>query len=694
MSLEPFRYRVCPNIEFTEPQLETLYAILDTYIAPLTKEEEDLLVEKLKATHSEQEVREFCQYSSSSLQSLESIKSFIDRVLLPEKRQELLLLLSVLSSKAGSFAMTGYLNEFKNLSREEREKVLLGWRNSSISKFRMIYKTFHALACLPSYSHHAKELGRAMKYNGFDQDQKYENVPPRFQMLTPDEITDNMEYDVIVIGSGAGGGVVASQLAKSGKSVLVIEKGAYHHESEFVATEADAFANLYEHGGFTPSFEGTISNLAGSVFGGGTTVNWSASLKLQHFVREEWAKQGLTYFLSPKFTEDLDRVFERIGASTEGIKHNGPNQILVDGCKVLGYPIADIPQNTGGKPHECETCFMGCRAGIKNGTMNSWLRDAAEHGAKFMERTKVIRVLTENNKATGVECLVNYDRPVTIRAQQVVVSGGSLQSPGILLRSGLKNKNIGRHLHLHPCTIAFGYFDREVRPFEGSIMTAVSCIAENVDNDGYGCKIEVPSLHPGAYAAVMQWRGAASHKEAMLRYSHFAPLLILARDKDSEGVVRYDDKDNSIVDYNLSKRDRRSLTVGIERSANILVAAGAREIYTGQFGIEPFVFREDEESRIDNERFVAWKQAVIRYGFPFEGGALFGAHQMGSNRMGVSPKTSVVKPTGETWEVKDLYVADASVFPTASGVNPMVTTETIALHIADGIVEGYTQSKL
>lgn len=95
-------------------------------------------------------------------------------------------------------------------------------------------------------------------------------------------------------------GVIASQLAQAGKSVLVIEKGAYHHEEEFIFEESAGFANLYENGGFAPSYEGGISILAGSVFGGGTTVNWSASLKLQHFVREEWAKQGLSHFMSPK----------------------------------------------------------------------------------------------------------------------------------------------------------------------------------------------------------------------------------------------------------------------------------------------------------------------------------------------------------------------------------------------------------
>lgn len=326
--------------------------------------------------------------------------------------------------------------------------------------------------------------------------------------------------------------------------------------------------------------------------------------------------------------------------------------------------------------------------------MNSWLRDAAEHGAKFLEKTKVHRVLIEKGKAVGVECTINFGRTIKIKADKVVVSAGSLQSPGVLLRSGLKNKNIGRNLRLHPCSLTAGFFDKKIRCFEGSIMTAVSGIAENLEDDGYGAKLEVPCLPPGSYATVFPWRGAAEHKEIMLRYEQCAPILILARDKDSVASVRYDKEDNVVVDFELSKRDRHSITVGIEKSFDVLVAAGARLLISGQFGVEPFEFKEGEESSITNPRYLKWKKEVIKFGYPREGGGIFAAHQMGSNRMGISPKISVVKPTGETWEVKDLFVADASVFPTASGVNPMVTNEAICLHIADCILSRDSNAKL
>ncbi|CAO3592279.1 unnamed protein product [Absidia cylindrospora] len=328
---------------------------------------------------------------------------------------------------------------------------------------------------------------------------------PRLSMMTEAQVLAHPAWDCIVIGSGGGGGVTASELSKAGKSVLVIEKGTYYHESDLSLEESDAMANMYELGGFFSSADGNVNILAGSTFGGGTTVNWSASLKLQHFVREEWAKQGLSHFLSPKFANDLERVFQRIGASTDGVKHNGSNQNLVDGCKALGYHVADLHQNTGGQSHSCGYCYSGCKDGVKRGTSTTWLRDAQEYGARFIDRTKVLRVLVENDKAVGVEAMINHEqgqRKVKIYSDTVVCAAGSLQTPGVLQRSGLKNKFIGRHLRLHPCAITYGYFNTPVDTFEGSIMTSVSNVAENLDGEGYGCKLEVPSTPASSYSTL------------------------------------------------------------------------------------------------------------------------------------------------------------------------------------------------
>ncbi|CAO3669387.1 unnamed protein product [Rhizopus stolonifer] len=664
LKFDPFRFRVSNLLELNKDQEQVFVSILDTFVAQLSPKDEDILVKRLSETHSEQEVRDFCRLSCSSIGSVKTALDTINRTMLSESRTKIAALLSTLATPSGMTSLTGQSEMFHHLSLEKKEKIVLGWRDSDQPEQRALYAIFGGLACGSTYLAHIDTLSEAMHCN-LERGTVYENLPERLPMMKLDDVKENMHFDAIVIGSGAGGGVVASQLAKSGKSVLVIEKGKYYHESDLVDNAQEGYGNLYEHGGYAFTSGSSVYLMAGSVFGGGTTVNWSASFKPQHFVREEWAKQGLSHFLSPKFSKDLDTVYKRIGATTEKIRHNGSNKMFMKGCEALGYPFAEIPQNTGTKPHECNLCFSGCRAGVKNGTMNTWLRDAHQHGAKFLVQSKVKKVIIEDGKAVGVECLVHYEKKILIKADCVVVSAGSLQSPGVLLRSGLKNKNIGQHLHIHPSTMIFGQFNEKLRAFEGSLMSSFSSIAEDTENDGYGCKIEAISLQPDQFAAVLPWRGAMDHKESMMHLEQFSAILVLARDKDSLGSVEYDQNENVSSCYNLSQRDKRSIIDGMIRAADIIVGGGGRQVYTSQFGVEPFKFEANEESSVGNERFIRWKDSVRQYGLPDNGSALMSAHQMGTNRMGISPQTSVVKPTGETWEVKDLYVADASVFPTA-----------------------------
>ncbi|KAI9030948.1 hypothetical protein CLU79DRAFT_732153 [Phycomyces nitens] len=691
---DPNLYYVSPPIELSIGQTQTLEAMLRTVVPVLTQEEEDKLVARLcrkpNPLHTPEQVRAFCRLDGFTEKSVENAVYFIYRAIPPDKRSEFLSVLSILSTAPGTFALTSHFKKFKDLTQKEREAVLSGWKDSYIPQIRNLYKAVSTISLYTTYAVQKSALHELIGYVPPTEEEIkakcQEPVRDRLNMLTLDELKKSLHYDAIVIGSGAGGGVIAAELAKSGKNVLVIEKGRYVHEEDMVQREDTTYATMYETGGAFSSFSGSMNVFAGSVFGGGTTINWCACLKLQHFVREEWARQGLTHFTSPKFSRDLDRVFERIGATTQGIKHNAPNQILLDGASKLGYPTADLAQNTGGKAHDCGFCYTGCKAGIKNGTMNTWLQDAAQHNAKFITQTKALRVLTEKGKATGVECLVANKEIVKVYANTVVVSAGSLQSPGILLRSGLKNKNIGKNLRLHPCSIIYGFFDHNIDMHTGSIMTALTNVAENVDGQGYGAKLEVPMTHIPSYSTIQVWRNAASHKELMLKYRQAAPIIVLSRDKDSKSQVRYDANDNMIVEYDLSKHDKTSILEGVLHACKITVAAGARSLVVSMFAMDPFEFADDEESRTDNPRFIKWLAKVKKNGLPRDGGGVFSAHQMSTCRMGISPSRSVTKQTGETWEIKNLYVGDASLFPTASGVNPMVTTEAIALHVADSII--------
>ncbi|KAM3586113.1 hypothetical protein VKS41_002642 [Umbelopsis sp. WA50703] len=689
-----------PEFKPTNDQRETMLALMDTVLCPLTDAETETLIQSAKETKGNNLTREeIVAFAQAKASDYDIVNWFIDslvRAAPAQKLSDVNLALNLLGSRAGSLALTGHFTAYKDLTRDQRIEVMRRWSNSSLLMLRSIHKLFYQLTTSSIFKQPDNPLHKALGYPGPDPHMHGEKhssqVKERYEFINIPEGVTELTFDAVIIGTGAGGGPVAAKLAKAGKKILVVEKAKYLHEAEFQLDEVHGFKSFYERETIFSSLDGSVNIYAGSAFGGGTTINWCASLKPQHFVRQEWAKQGLNHFVSNKFSEQLDEVYQRIGATTAHISHNESNKILIDGCKRLGFPVEDIPQNVGECPHECGWCFLGCRYSEKNGSMNTWLRDARDNGAQFVEQCYVDRVLIKKGKAVGIEATIagNKNRKLIVHSQQVIVSGGSLNTPGILLRSGLKNKNIGKHLRMHPCHVVFGVFpDKQVNTFKGSIMTSLSTVAENHDGTYYGAKLEVPVIHPGGFSAVFPWKNPLDYKQRLIRYPNTSPILILSRDKTSEGSISYDENNQVIVDYSVTKRDKHSIMFAVLKALDVLVAAGATELFTCQSGIDTFVFvkGEDRYGQIDNKRYIAWKEQVKNYGLLEAGAGIFAAHQMGSCRMGVSPKSSVVKPGGETWEIKNLYVADASVFPTASGVNPMVTTEATALYIADTILQ-------
>ena len=289
-----------------------------------------------------------------------------------------------------------------------------------------------------------------------------------FVQFSPGTEPEVIETDVVIVGSGCGGGVCAKNLAaEAGYRVIVAEK-AYHYPPEYLPmSKSDADVHLFMNGGVDLSDDSSIAVLAGQAWGGGGTVNWSASLQTQGFVRKEWADGGLPFFTSSDFQDSLDRVCQRMGVSGAHIEHNPTNACLLEGARKLGYSAKVVPQNTAGNTHYCGYCTLGCGANEKQSPVVSFLPDAEKAGAKFIEGFDAEKVIFENIKgkkvATGVQGLwtsrdsdggvTGIDqtkREVIIKAKRVIVSAGTLQSPLILLRSGLSNPQIGQNLYLHP----------------------------------------------------------------------------------------------------------------------------------------------------------------------------------------------------------------------------------------------------
>ena len=441
--------------------------------------------------------------------------------------------------------------------------------------------------------------------------------------------------------------------------------------------------------------------IAGQAWGGGGTINWSASLQTQGFVRQEWANEGLPFFTSAAFQESLDRVCERMGVSTDSIQHNASNQILMEGARRLGWAYKAVPQNTAGKEHACGHCTFGCGSCEKQGVVITYLPAAAQAGAKFMEGFQAEKVIFSHKGgdrvATGVIGTwrsrdINggvaggpvTQRKVVIKAKRVIVSAGTMQTPLLLLRSGIKNYHVGRNLHIHPVSLVGAFHEREIRPWDGACLTSVVSELDNLDGKGHGVKLEATNMLPSSFLSFMPWKGGLQFKTTAARMKHLAGYISLARDRDTGQV--YPDPVNGQVrfKYTTSGFDQQHVLEGLIGLAKIQYAAGALEIFTVQPGVPSFVRQEGEDNDL---RFAHWLEVVRKTGFPTPDGMFVSAHQMGTCRMAASPKNGVVDPEGQVWGTKGLYVADASVFPSASGVNPMVTNMAISDWISRGIAQ-------
>lgn len=348
-----------------------------------------------------------------------------------------------------------------------REKIFRGWATSRLPPLRMIYRALGA-AFKKSWITVSPSVCPVVGFPRVPVHGKpADSFPYEFLQFPPGSIPETIETDVVIVGSGCGAAVAAKNLAEAGHRVVVVEKSYFYENNHFPMGFNEAAINLFDSGGATISDDATMAVISGSTWGGGGTINWSASLQTQAYVREEWAREGLPFFTSHEFQTSLDRVCDRMGVQTDATKHNFGNQLILDGARKLGYAAHGVPQNTGRGEHYCGYCTLGCHSGGKKGPTESWLIDAAKAGAVFVEGFRADRVLFSRvgneRVASGVEgTWTSRDshlgtsgkdvvrRKVVIKAPRVVVGCGTLSSPLLLLRSGIKNSQIGRNLHLHP----------------------------------------------------------------------------------------------------------------------------------------------------------------------------------------------------------------------------------------------------
>lgn len=584
--------------------------------------------------------------------------------------------LSMFASKGPSLLLVGSARPFTDLVLEKRERYLLALANSPVGKLRQGYQGIKRLACLIYYS--------TLNTQGINPNwDMLDYTAPEPPPVVPEPITPltiaqdtTLEADVVVIGSGAGGAVVAAELAMAGKSVIVLEKGGYNYEGNFTQLEEQAGAELFLKQGALATKDLGVLIMSGSTLGGSTIVNWMTCFRTPDDVLAEWDQcSGLNgCFTDPQLQQSFAAVEKRLSINIDQSRHNRPNQVLFDGASTLGYHAGVNPRNAIGCEQRCGGCNFGCRYGCSQSTLKTYLQDAYDHGTRMLVRCSADKVLIENGRAVGVKANVNDAQTgktwnVTIRSDVVVVAGGALHTPAILLRSGLSNPHIGRHLHLHPTTVSVGLYPDKVYAWRGVLQSAYSDQFVHLDGN-YGFKLEAAPGHPGLFALARPWISARDYREQMTRGAHLAPIIIVTRDK-GEGTVTIDPTGEPIVDYVVSSYDRKHVAHGLRQMARIHFAAGAAEVMSLQN--KPTYVERSAHTTLHERHLREFDRQVERHGLGPNRILMFSAHQMGSCRMGASPQTSVADEHQQVHGVEGLFICDSSVFPAASGVNPMLS---------------------
>jgi choline dehydrogenase-like flavoprotein len=617
----------------------------------------------------------------------------------PAQLRQLRLVLRLIQSRAVNLALNGHASAFRDLPPADRERSLLGWAGSRVPLRRSAFQAFRKLLTFLAYADPGSDGTPNPLHAAIGYAPERPPITPDPTTVRPLDLGDGdepvtLDADVVVVGSGAGGGVIAAELTDAGRSVVVVEAGPFVDETTMPANELDAYDRLYLNHGLLTTWDGSVTMLAGTGVGGGTLVNWMTNIAAPHDVRAEWARNhGLEGIDGAEFEADVAAVESALGVTPSKVIPP-KDQVILRGAAALGWEAAPVRRNAT-DCGDCGSCPFGCARGAKQSGIRVHLARAHAGGARIVERARVTRVVVEHGRAVGVEARIEGrdgaargTRRLLVRAPQVVVAAGALRSPAVLLASGLDHPAIGRHLRLHPVPVIAGIFDEPIDMWLGTMQAARSLefVAGDAGRNGYA--IESAPGHPGLIALALPWEGTDAHADLLRRIRHIGPLIAITRD-GGEGRVRPTGTGGVRIDYRLDERGVATMRHALVSMARLARAAGARSTLAA--GTPPrwhgrgrFVPGEEPNA------FAVFEDALRAFDFGPNRGAVFSAHQMGTARMGASASDHVCDPAARVRAgpgarggvIGGLYVADGSLFPTGLGVNPQITIMAIARRVA------------
>lgn len=501
----------------------------------------------------------------------------------------------------------------------------------------------------------------------------------------------DLEADVIIIGTGAGGGIAAEILASSGLSVVMVEEGARYKTEEVPMRESWSFSRLYREGGASPTKDGALTVVQGRAVGGSTLVNWTSSFRTPEQTLTHWRTHHGIDGLGPEdMLEWFELVEQRLGIAP-WLDHNENNLLLSEGAGKLGWkwaPIARNVRNCAGHGF----CGLGCPVNAKQSMDQTTIPSALDSGAKLVTRVRAEKLVWRGSRVTGVEC-VALDAPgvrptgkrVRLRAPEVVLAAGAIQSPALLLRSKVADphERIGKRTFLQLHNYSLSYMRQDIQPFFGapqSIYCYEHTFREGVTGRA-GFNMEVVGAQP--VVSMMFWKGMGS---SLADYAKHLPRLHILvsqiRDGFSEdsqgGVVKLRSDGGGVLDYPLTA----FIEDGIRRSylamAECQFAAGAESVHPASSDARAYRSWSDARAGITSLKLRSPNVYVNS------------THPLGGCAMGSDPRSSVVRADGRHHHLENLTVLDGSVFPTSLGVNPQETIYALSARNATSLAERIT----
>ena len=496
---------------------------------------------------------------------------------------------------------------------------------------------------------------------------------PRFMELAMDarecitEDDEELEADVVVVGSGAGGAAIAAELAEMGIATVMLEEGGFHQRADFTGRPIDMMTRLYRDRGATATVGNCVIPVPmGRCVGGTTTINSGTCYRPPGRVLDHWQKEmGLTALNDA----DLENAFAKVEKILQVTKAEpryvgGVGDVLARGCERLGWlNHGPLPRNAP----DCDgqsMCVFGCPTDAKRSTNVSYVPLALRYGANLIYHAKMERLLFENGRAAGVVARASGGRRFIVRAKAVVLAAGTLMSPTLLLRQGLHGSHgqVGRHLSIHPAVGVMALFDELI---DGGRSIPQGYGVEEFHDEGL--------LFEGAFLPLDLGAGGVTlvgprFTEIMERYRNMAFFGFLVEDT-SRGRVRLGPGGLPYMTYWLNRNDVARLKRGMEILFQLYLASGAKSIFPMVPG-----FEEIHDQR-DVERFRRARLGARDF-------ELTAHHPLSTCRMGMDPRSSVVGPDNEVHHVPGLYIADGSSLPSSPGVNPQITIMALATRAA------------